>query len=145
MTTTKQNNDARSRGDWQGFNWCRKDLRLAIYLRDGMACMWCGATLEDGAQLSLDHVNPHSNGGGNGADNLICACSKCNKSRGKRSAQAFAKATANYVNHGVTATQILAAIKTHIAQPIKKYRDEAKSILGRRPSWQSALEEASNK
>ena len=35
---------ARGLGDrYQGMNWCRKDLRLAIYLRDGMACMWSPA------------------------------------------------------------------------------------------------------
>jgi CRISPR/Cas system Type II protein with McrA/HNH and RuvC-like nuclease domain len=134
---------SKSNGQGQGMNWIRKDLRLAIYLRDGACCMWCGITLEDGAMLTLDHVHPYSQDGRNGADNLICACSKCNSSRGNRTAAAFAKATAQYINHGVTAKQILAAITEHTAQPIKEFRDEAKQILARRPVWQQALEEAS--
>lgn len=139
---TKKQNDARSRGNWQGSKWCRRDLRLAIYLRDGMACMWCGVTLEDGAKLTLDHVTPHSRGGRNGADNLICACEKCNKSRGNRSAASFAAAVAEYVDHGATAKQILAAVRNHTRRSIEPHREGAKAIIARRPTWQAAMEEA---
>lgn len=147
---TPKANDARTRAkngecQYQGSNWARKDLRLAVYLRDGMACMWCGASLEDGVQLSLDHVTPHSNGGDNSAANLVCSCKKCNDSRGNRPAAAFAKATAGYVNHGVTAKAILTAIKSHTAQSIAPFRAEAKSILSRRPTWQAALKTAAEK
>lgn len=31
--------------NWQGMNWCRPATRLAIYLRDGMACTYCGRGL----------------------------------------------------------------------------------------------------
>jgi hypothetical protein len=127
----------------QGMNWIRKDLRLAISLRDGMACMWCGRTLEDGAQMSLDHIIPHSLGGKNGADNLVCSCSKCNSSRGNRDAEEFAYAVAEYLDHGITGKQIIAAIREHLETPIKSYRDEAKRIIARRPSWQKALKTAS--
>jgi hypothetical protein len=143
MDTTQTNTDARSQGKWAGMNWIRKDLRLAVYLRDGMACMWCGATLEEGVQLTLDHVIPHSHGGDNAVSNLVCSCQKCNSSRGNRAAVAFAKATAGYVNHGVTAKAILSAITHHVALDIKPFRTEAKTILSRRPSWQAALETAS--
>jgi len=127
---------------YQGMNWIRKDLRLAIYLRDGMACMWCGRSIEDGERLELDHVVPHSHGGSDSADNLICSCGKCNASRGNRSIAVFARHVAQYVNHGVTARQITTAIKQHVAMPVKPYRDEAKQIISRRPRWQAALESA---
>jgi len=38
----------------QGMNWIRKEKRLAIYLRDGLACGYCGQSIEDGAKLTLD-------------------------------------------------------------------------------------------
>jgi hypothetical protein len=143
MARTKKNSDARAKGNYQGMNWIRKDARLAIYLRDGMACMWCGASLEDGAQLSLDHVTPHSKGGKNTASNLVCSCSRCNSSRGNRPAGEFAEAVAGYINHGVTAEKIIYEIKAHTATNIKPYREEAKAIIARRPDWQSALTAAS--
>lgn len=143
--TTRTTNDARANGEWQGFNWIRKDLRLAIYLRDGMACMWCGTTIEEGGKLTLDHIQPHSKGGSNVPANLVTACVKCNCSRGNRSAKAFAAAASQYVNHGVTATQILTAIKTHLTKDVKSFRTEANAIMSRRPTWQSAIEEASAK
>lgn len=75
---------------WQGMNWCRPSTRLAIYLRDGLACVWCGAGVEEGARLTLDHLKPHSKGGSNAPSNLLTACKRCNDSRGARSAAKFA-------------------------------------------------------
>jgi hypothetical protein len=92
---------------WNGSKWIRPEKRLAIYLRDGMACTYCGAAIEDGTQLSLDHVRPHSLGGGNDAKNLVTCCSRCNSSRGNRPVTEFAVAVATYLNHGVTAAEIL--------------------------------------
>ena len=57
-------------------SWCRPDRRLAIWLRDGLACIYCGAGPESG--LSLDHVDP---AGGNGDRNLVTACLSCNSAR----------------------------------------------------------------
>ena len=82
--------------------WIQPSTRVAIYLRDGLACSWCGTTLEQGAQLTLDHCKPRSKGGKNDATNLITSCFKCNSSRGTRSLVAFAKAVATYVNHEQT-------------------------------------------
>jgi hypothetical protein len=128
-----------------GMNWIRKDLRMAVYLRDGMACMWCGSGIEDGAQLTLDHVQPHSQGGANTPANLVCACHKCNSVRADRPAEEFAAATASYLNHGVDAGAILSGISEHTALPIAPYRAEAKAIIARRPSWQAALAAASRR
>src|SRR5438128_11454104 len=34
----------------QGMNWIRPEKRLALYLRDGLACCYCGEAVEDGAK-----------------------------------------------------------------------------------------------
>ena len=39
-------------------NWINVRRRLAIYLRDGMACVYCGSGIEDGIKMTLDHVIP---------------------------------------------------------------------------------------
>jgi len=63
-------------------NWIRRDKRLAIYLRDGFECVYCGAKAESpGVMLSLDHLICRSAGGGNNASNLITACMHCNSTR----------------------------------------------------------------
>lgn len=125
--------------DWQGMNWIRQDKRLAIYLRDGLACVWCGQGIEDGITLSLDHITPHSAGGSNEASNLVTACSGCNSRRGDRNASEFAKAVAGYVNHGVTATDIEMDILHRTGQKLTPFRKEAKEMIARRGSAARAI------
>lgn len=120
--------------------WCRKDLRLALYLRDGLACVWCSGSVEDGVKLCLDHVIPRSEGGSNAPSNLVCACGRCNSSRGSRSIEDFAQAVAGYLNHGVTAEQILAHVRDCLSRPVP--RDEAKALLARRGTVADALRES---
>lgn len=93
----------------QGMNWIRKERRLAIYLRDGLACAWCGEGVEEGVQLTLDHLIPHASGGGNDPTNLVTACHRCNSVRRDRSIAAFAADAAAY-HRRATATAILAQI-----------------------------------
>jgi len=76
--------------NWQGMNWIRQTTRLAIYLRDGMACVYCGSTVEDGATLTLDHIKPVSKGGSNHPTNLVTCCHACNCARGSKSLPGFA-------------------------------------------------------
>lgn len=113
-----------------GGKWCRPTTRLAIYLRDGLACVWCGETLEDSGRLTLDHCRPHSKGGSNAPSNLVTACRRCNSSRGNRSLAAFARAVAGYVNHGETEGSIL----RHIANCRRRDlpRKQAREIIARR-------------
>jgi hypothetical protein len=118
--------------DWQGMNWIRQEKRLAIYLRDGMACVWCGSSVEDGASLTLDHVVPDSKGGTNDAPNLVTSCHRCNSSRGNRSVPRFAKAVAAYLNHGVNPAEIVAHVHRTRARVLPK--SEAKALIGRRGS-----------
>ena len=93
-------------------NWIRPAKRLAIYLRDGLACCYCGQAVEDGVKLTLDHLRPYTSGGTNKETNLVTCCSFCNSSRGSRSWKAFAASVAGYVNHGVTAAEVVAHIET---------------------------------
>ena len=79
-------------------NWIRQERRLAIYLRDGLACVYCGIGIEEEAQLTLDHVVPHSKNGKNDTLNLVTACKRCNSARGNRSVLGFCKAVGEYLN-----------------------------------------------
>jgi 5-methylcytosine-specific restriction endonuclease McrA len=137
MTTTTTKT---ARNPTQGMNWIRPVKRLAIYLRDGLACCWCGATLEDGVILTLDHLKPNIKGGTNDADNLVTCCHRCNSSRGKRGMTAFAKAVASYLNHGVKPETIL----THIQRQRRRVLDMAAAhdLMKRRGNFSKALKAA---
>src|SRR3990167_6318213 len=115
---------------WQGAKWCRPSTRLAIYLRDGMACVWCGHSIEDGATLSLDHVTPHVKGGTNDPANLVTSCARCNSSRGTRSVPRFAAAVAEYLNHGIEPKSIITHVHTTRRRVLP--RAEALALIARR-------------
>ena len=141
---SKRNNKAskmskRDNKNWQGMNWIRQDKRLAIYLRDGMACMWCGATVEDGATLSLDHIKPASQGGSNSERNLVCSCMTCNTRRSDRDATVWAEIVAAHCNHGLTGEAIMAAVRSNTRKSLKEYRIEAKQLIARRGSAAKAI------
>jgi 5-methylcytosine-specific restriction endonuclease McrA len=63
--------------------WIRADKRLAIYLRDGMRCLYCLADLHgaDPRDVTLDHLVARSDGGSNRESNLCTACRQCNSTR----------------------------------------------------------------
>lgn len=127
----------KSGGQGQGMNWIRPVKRLAIYLRDGLACCYCGATIEDGARLTLDHLRPHKSGGSNEATNLVTCCHRCNSSRGARSWKLFTAKVAGYLNHGTTA----AAIMSHIQITRTRTLDvpAASELMERRGGFSATL------
>jgi hypothetical protein len=118
-------------------NWCRPATRLAIYLRDGLACAYCGATVEEGAKLTLDHVTPHSKGGTNVVTNLVTCCHRCNSARGNRSVRVFAAAVAEYLDHGVTAVEIERHVRACARRALP--RAEAREMLSRRSTVAAAV------
>lgn len=131
----------KANGKYQGSKWITRERRLAIYLRDGMACCYCGANIEEhGITLSLDHVLPYSQGGTNNSYNLITACQKCNSSRGDRPVEEFVNAVAGYLNQGIKADVILESIAAKLNRKLDIV--EAKAIIERRGSWQEALRRA---
>lgn len=97
-------------------NWISQQRRLAIYLRDGLACAYCGTSITDGAKLTLDHLTPYSLGGGNESDNLITCCAKCNSSRGNRTVATFAEGIAGYL--GVEKKCIIRHIKNCVRRKV---------------------------
>ena len=128
---------SRSNGQGQGQKWIRNERRLALYLRDGLACCYCGSAIEDGVRLTLDHLTPHSHGGDNGNANLVTACLKCNSARGNRDWREFAVKVAEYLDHDVTAGAIVAHIETTIMRPVDVA--EAKVVIARRGGFSQAL------
>jgi len=133
--------NARAKGNWQGMNWIRQEKRLAIYLRDGCACAWCGATVEGGAQLTLDHIVVHSKAPNNSETNLVTACARCNSSRGTRTVNKFAAAVAAYLNGGAKAEEILKHVRNCAARSLKPHIAEAKALIARRGSAANVLKE----
>ena len=98
----------------------RKDLRMAIYLRDDFTCLYCGIDLyklDLKSQATLDHLRPQSKACDNRPTNLITACRFCNCSRG-------AKPWKEYATGGS-----IKRILNHRRRSIKRYRIKAKEIL----------------
>lgn len=120
-----------------GSKWIRPERRLALYLRDGLACCYCGEGLEQGAQLTLDHCQAHSKGGSNASSSLITACRRCNSSRGARPVATFARTVAEYLGRGTDP----AAIVAHVAACRRRVVPiaEAKNLIARRGSYAAAL------
>lgn len=125
-----------------GMNWISQNSRLALYLRDGMACVYCGQSVEQkgGVILTLDHIVPRELGGDNKPSNLITACHRCNSSRGKRSVNVFCKAVAEYLNHGVDPKAIRKHIAACIKRDVKPFRVQARELIALRGSAKKALE-----
>lgn len=57
--------------------------RRNIFARDNNQCQYCGKRFST-QDLSLDHVNPRSQGGVSSWENIVCACITCNVRKGGR-------------------------------------------------------------
>ncbi|MEZ6235216.1 MAG: HNH endonuclease [Phycisphaerales bacterium] len=57
--------------------------RRNLMARDRNRCQYCGHVFPT-SELSLDHVLPRSQGGGDSWENLVCACVACNARKGGR-------------------------------------------------------------
>lgn len=66
--------------------WIRREKRIAIYIRDGFRCCYCGTDLSNATnrEMGLDHLKPQCDGGSNDATNLVTACLACNSARQHR-------------------------------------------------------------
>ena len=98
--------------------------RRNIYARDANRCQYCGKTFPT-RELTLDHVKPRVQGGGNSWTNLVCACVKCNARKGGR-------------------TPEQAGVRL-IREPVKPKRNPAISLRLGSPkyeSWKAFLDEA---
>lgn len=107
-----------SRNQYKGV-CLRKDLRLAIYLRDSFRCVYCCEDLHGvhSMDITLDHVRAQADGGSNEPANLVTACRTCNCSRQDKPLAKFA------------GTETRKDIKRLTARSIRKYRVLAKAII----------------
>jgi 5-methylcytosine-specific restriction endonuclease McrA len=57
--------------------------RRNLFARDRNQCQYCGRYFPT-SELSIDHVTPRSQGGGDSWENLVCSCVRCNARKGGR-------------------------------------------------------------
>lgn len=57
--------------------------RRNLFARDRNQCQYCGRVFVT-SELSIDHVLPRAQGGGDSWENLVCACVRCNARKGGR-------------------------------------------------------------
>lgn len=105
--TREEHNRRRGRSS----KWIWRPTRLAIYRRDGFACVWCGSR----ERLTLDHAIPRSRGGNGSPSNLLTACKRCNDSRQDRPLRAFAVALGG--DFRATLNRVNAARKRRLPRP----------------------------
>lgn len=122
------NRHSRSNGQGQGMNWIRKEKRLAIYIRDGLACCYCRSAVDEGTKLTLDHLKPHSRGGTNEPKNLVTSCLSCNSARQDKPVEKFAP------------KRVLTLIQKTIQREIDVAF--AKQLIARRGGFTAALQSA---
>lgn len=97
-----------------GSKWIRPEKRLAIYARDGFACVFCGAD-EGECVLTLDHVTPREMGGTHAADNLVTACLSCNSAKQDSTMRAW---FASLRDRGIDTRDMSRVIKRQLSRAI---------------------------
>lgn len=63
-------------------------LRRQILERDGYRCLYCGS---QAGPFDVDHIVPVASGGSDHPENLACACAPCNRSKGAKSLEEWAR------------------------------------------------------
>jgi hypothetical protein len=63
-------------------------LRAAVFLRDGGACVYCGAAIEE-VDLEVDHLVARARGGQDVHSNLVTSCHECNHDKGVVHVEAY--------------------------------------------------------
>ena len=58
--------------------------RGLLYDRDGHTCVYCGRHKNNGAKLSLDHIEPYGISNDNTMFNLVTCCKPCNSVKSTR-------------------------------------------------------------
>ena len=60
----------------------KKNKIIALLLRDGRNCPYCGVKFNTIEDITLDHVVPKSLGGSDSNKNLLLSCQECNQRKG---------------------------------------------------------------
>ncbi len=97
----------------------RRDLRLAVYLRDSFRCVYCCCDLHGAhpSDITLDHVRPQADGGSNEPNNLVTSCRRCNCARQDTPISRYA------------GPETRADIRRLTRRSIRRYRVLAKAII----------------
>lgn len=98
--------------------------RRNLFARDRNRCQYCGKHFPT-SELSIDHVEPRSQGGPDTWYNLVCACVKCNARKGGR-----------------TPTQARMSLIRSPYQPKRNPLISVKLGSGKYESWKSFLDDA---
>ena len=97
--------------------------------RDGPACVWCGREVWR-RDLTLEHVVPRSRGGHATPENALISCRACNRRRGSRPVDAYAR---ELLREGVDVDLI--ALRRSLAQlsqsARRTHREGARRMLSR--------------
>lgn len=112
-------------------HWISTVDRLALYIRDGFACAYCGTDLRtvSARSITLDHLTPRVQGGTHEPRNLVTACLSCNSRRQDKPWESYATGGAvDRIN-----ALVLRAPCTELARRI---------LLDRRSAEQDAAERA---
>lgn len=101
----------------RGSKWIRPATRWAIYLRDGLACVYCETV---GGKLSLDHVGAvRASGRDNSPRNLVTTCVSCNSSKQALDARAW---FARLRDRGIDVVAVRRRIARLTARPLDRER-----------------------
>ena len=136
-----RNKRSSSANKGQGMNWIGKPRRLAIYLRDGLACCYCERGVEDGVKLTLDHVVPRCCGGSNDSDNLVTSCHSCNSRRRNRKVTM----TSKFVQEIALEFDVSMRVICNRVRAFRRRKvdvRQARTILASREDWPDCLKRA---
>jgi hypothetical protein len=80
-----------------------KKKRGEIYYKYGGHCAYCGEKLEPFGRWQIDHLIPKKLGGEDDIDNLVAACSACNRSKHSKSLESWRE----YIREKIVGTAYL--------------------------------------
>lgn len=132
-------------------SWLYPATRVAIYLRDGLGCVYCEVDWSRSSGLTVDHIIPRSQVAGrwemrmNDAENLVTSCRRCNNLRRHiREEPLFA-----VDEWGALARclQIDADMRARVGRtvllPLAPFRSRARALVADPPRWLLELREIS--
>ena len=116
----------------RGGQWIRPTTRWAIYLRDGLRCVYCQETalelaLARDGFLTLDHFKPRRRAGDDRPGNLVTCCYDCNQGKGSGPLSVLARRRG--WNHATVQSRAQAVR----ARAVEIYRPAAHLLLGMVP------------
>lgn len=116
-----------------GSTWIRPATRWSVYLRDGLACLFCKQSAQEILSktahnfLTLDHFTTRAAGGGHEPANLTTACYECNHDRGDLSLRAWC------TSRGWPYTTVKSRVWEARQRDVEPFREAARVLLGEYP------------